>query len=184
VSYFPGLGVVFNDLPSYRAWIGSIQYSLVFLPGLVTGRYFDLGYFRSIFLTSSALLVGATFLVAQCTEYWQFLLCQGFAVGVRKFLFASSAVVYLSHSARMRWYLWPNDCSYRSLVQKASRTGYGLRRCWVFHRRYCPPYRCEKSHPPCRVRLFAKFRVVLLKGFSVSDGQCGYLDSYFSQSSV
>ena len=30
---------------------------------------------------SSALLVIATFLVAECTQYWQFLLCQGLAVG-------------------------------------------------------------------------------------------------------
>ena len=59
-----------------------IQYSLTFLPGLVVGRLFDLGYFRSIFFCSSVLLVVATFLIAQCTQYWQFLLCQGFAIGV------------------------------------------------------------------------------------------------------
>ncbi|KAH9484578.1 Aspyridones efflux protein apdF [Psilocybe cubensis] len=70
-----------SSSPSTIAWIGSIQYSLVFLPGLIVGRLFDLGYFRSIFLISSAILVGATFLVAQCTQYWHFLLCQGFVVG-------------------------------------------------------------------------------------------------------
>lgn len=67
--------------PSNIAWIGSIQYSLIFLPGIVVGRLFDLGYFRSVFLTSSALLVIATFLVAECKEYWQFLLCQGIVIG-------------------------------------------------------------------------------------------------------
>ncbi|PPQ91371.1 hypothetical protein CVT25_004138 [Psilocybe cyanescens] len=70
-----------SSSPSTIAWIGSIQYSLVFLPGLIVGRLFDLGYFRSIFLISSGVLVAATFLVAQCTEYWHFLLCQGFVVG-------------------------------------------------------------------------------------------------------
>ncbi|KAF9020821.1 MFS general substrate transporter [Hymenopellis radicata] len=64
------------------AWIGSIQYSLVFLPALVAGRLFDLGYLHPLLLGSSALLVTATFLVAECHEYWQFLLCQGFAVGL------------------------------------------------------------------------------------------------------
>ncbi|KAF8871052.1 MFS general substrate transporter [Mucidula mucida] len=64
------------------AWIGSIQYSRVFLPALVSGRLFDLGYFHPLLLVSSALLVTATFLVAECHEYWQFLLCQGFAVGL------------------------------------------------------------------------------------------------------
>jgi len=67
--------------PSNIAWIGSIQYSLVFLPGILVGRLFDLGYFRVILLTSSALLVTATFLVAQCKEYWHFLLCQGIVIG-------------------------------------------------------------------------------------------------------
>ncbi|KAF4608278.1 hypothetical protein EYR40_000622 [Pleurotus pulmonarius] len=68
--------------PSTIAWIGSIQYSLIFLPGLFFGRLFDLGYFKIPLLISSTILVLATFLVAQCTEYWQFLLCQGFAIGL------------------------------------------------------------------------------------------------------
>lgn len=60
-----------------------IQYALVFIPGLVTGRLFDMGMFRVPLAVATAFLIMATFLVAQCTEYWQFLLCQGFAVGVR-----------------------------------------------------------------------------------------------------
>lgn len=59
-----------------------VQYSLVFIPGLVTGRLFDMGLFRVPLALASAFLVVATFLVAECKEYWQFLLCQGFAVGV------------------------------------------------------------------------------------------------------
>ncbi|KAF8967336.1 major facilitator superfamily domain-containing protein [Flammula alnicola] len=38
------------------------------------GRFFDLGYFRSIFLTSSAVLV--------VHQYWHFLLCQAFWWGI------------------------------------------------------------------------------------------------------
>ncbi|KAJ7509882.1 major facilitator superfamily domain-containing protein [Mycena galericulata] len=68
--------------PSNIAWIGSIQYSLVFLPGLLTGRLFDLGYFKLPFLAASTLLVLSTFLVAQCTQYWHFLLCQGIVTGL------------------------------------------------------------------------------------------------------
>ncbi|TEB39436.1 MFS general substrate transporter [Coprinellus micaceus] len=68
--------------PSNIAWIGSIQYSLVFLPSIFVGRLFDLGYFHSILVASSALLVAATFLIPHCTQYWQFILCQGFAVGL------------------------------------------------------------------------------------------------------
>ncbi|KAF5347922.1 hypothetical protein D9756_010140 [Leucocoprinus leucothites] len=87
--------------PSAIAWIGSIQvrsislylktdvhnlrpiqYAMIFLPGLFVGRLFDIGYFRSVFLSCSVALVVATFLIAQCTQYWQFLLCQGFVVGL------------------------------------------------------------------------------------------------------
>lgn len=60
----------------------SIQYSLVFVPGLVVGRLFDMGTLKLPIFLASVFLVVSTFLVAQCTEYWQFLLCQGFAVGV------------------------------------------------------------------------------------------------------
>ncbi|KAF5378329.1 hypothetical protein D9615_008721 [Tricholomella constricta] len=70
-----------DQTPSNISWIGSIQYSLIFLPGILVGRLFDLGYFRSVFFVSSALLVTATFLVAQCKEYWQFVLCQGIVIG-------------------------------------------------------------------------------------------------------
>lgn len=52
------------------------------MPGLITGRLFDLGYFRMPLFIASCILVISTFLIAECTQYWQFLLCQGFAVGV------------------------------------------------------------------------------------------------------
>ncbi|KAF5323716.1 hypothetical protein D9619_012953 [Psilocybe cf. subviscida] len=68
--------------PSNIAWIGSIQYSLVFLPALIVGRFFDLGYFRVLYAGASATIVIATFLIAQCTQYWHFLLCQGIMVGL------------------------------------------------------------------------------------------------------
>ncbi|KAJ3740923.1 MFS general substrate transporter [Lentinula detonsa] len=74
--------VLLHSSPSDIAWIGSIQYALVFLPGLPMGRLFDLGYFRSILIPASVLLIIATFLIPECKEYWQFLLCQGFATGL------------------------------------------------------------------------------------------------------
>ncbi|KAI0345395.1 MFS general substrate transporter [Trametopsis cervina] len=68
--------------PSTIAWIGSIQYSLIFLPGLVVGKLFDRGILKVPLAISSVLLTVATLLVAECHEYWQFLLCQGFALGL------------------------------------------------------------------------------------------------------
>ncbi|KAH7875005.1 major facilitator superfamily domain-containing protein [Lentinula edodes] len=71
-----------DHTPSSIAWIGSLQVCLVFLPGLISGRLFDLGIFKLPFVAASALLVTSTFLVAECTQYWQFVLCQGLATGL------------------------------------------------------------------------------------------------------
>ena len=65
------------------------QYALVFLPGVVIGRLFDIGILRIPLITSSILVVVSTLLVAECHKYWHFLLCQGFAVGV--------SLMFLSH---------------------------------------------------------------------------------------
>ena len=43
-----------------------------------------MGYVKLPLALASALLVTATFLTAECKEYWQFLLCQGIAIGVRR----------------------------------------------------------------------------------------------------
>ncbi|KAK1231755.1 hypothetical protein PQX77_005121 [Marasmius sp. AFHP31] len=64
------------------AWIGSVQYALIFTPSMVVGRLFDKGYFHSLFICFSATLILATVLVAECTLYWQFLVCQGFLTGL------------------------------------------------------------------------------------------------------
>ncbi|KAF9444202.1 MFS general substrate transporter [Macrolepiota fuliginosa MF-IS2] len=58
------------------------DYALVFLPGLIIGRLFDLGHCHVVLLSSGALLVTATFLIGQCKVYWQFLLCQGIGIGL------------------------------------------------------------------------------------------------------
>ncbi|KAJ3737838.1 major facilitator superfamily domain-containing protein, partial [Lentinula guzmanii] len=58
------------------------QYALIFLPGLVTGRMFDIGIFRIPSAVASVILVATSILTGQCTEYWQFLLCQGIALGL------------------------------------------------------------------------------------------------------
>lgn len=52
------------------------------MPGLATGRLFDMGYLRLPVFLASALAVICTFLTAECTEFWQFLLFQGFGIGV------------------------------------------------------------------------------------------------------
>ncbi|KAI0684837.1 MFS general substrate transporter [Cytidiella melzeri] len=82
--------------PSTIAWIGSIQYALVFMPGLAVGVLFDRGYMRLPVSVASAGMVTATFLIAECTEYWHFLLCQGFFVGLSSGIIIISGLSVLS----------------------------------------------------------------------------------------
>ncbi|CAE7233090.1 unnamed protein product [Rhizoctonia solani] len=83
--------------PSAISWIGSIQYALVFFPGLIVGRLFDLGYFRIPQITASVALVAGTFLTAECKEYWQFLICQGVCVGFASGFLFGPAIAVVSH---------------------------------------------------------------------------------------
>jgi MCP family monocarboxylic acid transporter-like MFS transporter 10 len=67
------------------------------MPSLVVGRLFDLGYFRMPMAIASAVLVVATLLVAECTQYWHFILCQGVAVGIAAGTIFGPAISVTSH---------------------------------------------------------------------------------------
>uniref|UniRef100_A0A0W0F6Z1 Major facilitator superfamily (MFS) profile domain-containing protein n=1 Tax=Moniliophthora roreri TaxID=221103 RepID=A0A0W0F6Z1_MONRR len=88
--------------PSTIAWIGSIQYALVFLPGLVTGRLFDIGIFKIPFAIASAIIVASCFVIAECTRYWHFLLCQGFALGLASGMVFGPSMGILGHWFKKR----------------------------------------------------------------------------------
>ncbi|KAI6156986.1 MFS general substrate transporter [Pisolithus tinctorius] len=81
--------------PSVIAWIGSITF--IFLPALVTGRLFDLGYFKIPYVTSSCGLVVCTFLTAECKQYWQFFLLQGLFTGLFSGIILPQALSVVSH---------------------------------------------------------------------------------------
>ncbi|KAI0636526.1 MFS general substrate transporter [Trametes polyzona] len=74
--------VLVDTSPSTIAWIGSLQYALIFLPGLVVGRVFDMGWTKTPMAIASAIVVAVMFLTAECTKYWHFLLCQGILLGL------------------------------------------------------------------------------------------------------
>ncbi|KAG2150667.1 MFS general substrate transporter [Suillus bovinus] len=87
--------------PSTIAWIGSTQaclilYALVYLPSFATGRLFDLGYFKIPFFAASCVLVACTFLIAECTQFWQLFLTQGVGLGVGCGFLFSPAIVIVS----------------------------------------------------------------------------------------
>ncbi|EKM55122.1 uncharacterized protein PHACADRAFT_255520 [Phanerochaete carnosa HHB-10118-sp] len=91
-----------DSSPSTIAWIGSIQYAFTFMPGLFMGQLFDRGYLKMPLLFSSIGLVVCTLLVAQCKVYWQFLLCQGFAVGLFSGFAFGPLVAVAAHWFRRR----------------------------------------------------------------------------------
>ncbi|KDQ19997.1 hypothetical protein BOTBODRAFT_170029 [Botryobasidium botryosum FD-172 SS1] len=96
-----------DQSPSTIAWIGSLQYSLVFFPGLITGRLFDIGYLRLIVGPASVLHVIAVFLIAECKTYWQFVICQGVAIGITSGLIFGPTIAVVSH-----WFLKKRSRAY------------------------------------------------------------------------
>ncbi|KZV66521.1 MFS general substrate transporter [Peniophora sp. CONT] len=95
--------ILLAGMPSSTiAWIGSVQSSLVFLPGLVFGRLFDIGYFRIPFLIASSVLIMCTFLVAECTQYWHFMLCQGFTIGLCSGVLFGPTMAIIGHWFKRR----------------------------------------------------------------------------------
>ncbi|KAG8958689.1 hypothetical protein FRC03_008917 [Tulasnella sp. 419] len=83
--------------PSTISWIGSIQYSFIFLPGLIVGRLFDLGYLHTQLIPACLSIVVSTILVAECKVYWQFMLCQGIVTGLGCGFCFGSCLPTISH---------------------------------------------------------------------------------------
>ncbi|KAG9001793.1 hypothetical protein FRB90_011541 [Tulasnella sp. 427] len=109
---FSTFGLVFQSLyeevvlpdtsPSAIAWIGSIQYALCLMPGLLSGRLFDLGYLHIPLAAASALLGLATILVAECKVYWHFLVTQGLVTGIANGFVFGPAMPIVSHWFRKK----------------------------------------------------------------------------------
>ncbi|KAJ7147858.1 MFS general substrate transporter [Mycena crocata] len=84
------------------SWIGSVQLALTFAIAVVMGRLFDNGWFALPAFCASVSLVVLTILIGQCTEFWQFLLCQGFAVGVASGVIFGPTLAIVSHWFKRR----------------------------------------------------------------------------------
>ncbi|KAH8802032.1 MFS general substrate transporter [Flagelloscypha sp. PMI_526] len=83
--------------PSAIAWIGLVQMLLVWFPGLIAGRLFDLGHFHIPHAFWSAMLIASVFATAECRTYWQFLLCQGLAQGIAAGMTFTPTLAILGH---------------------------------------------------------------------------------------
>nr|VWO94487.1 MFS domain-containing protein [Ganoderma boninense] len=88
--------------PWVPSWLIRHQSALGYAPGLFVGRLFDMGYFRLPTFISSILFVACIFLTAECTKYWQFLLCQGFGIGITNGVFFNIGSMVLTHWFKKR----------------------------------------------------------------------------------
>jgi len=69
-----------NESPSNISWIGTLQLGIVMVVSSPVGRLYDAGYLKWLLL-ASCLLTSFSFMMASlATEYYQFLLAQGFGV--------------------------------------------------------------------------------------------------------
>ncbi|KAH9871852.1 hypothetical protein J1614_006110, partial [Plenodomus biglobosus] len=71
-----------SSSPSSISWIGSIQAFLLLFVGALTGPIYDAGYFRSLLLFGSVMLVLGQMMLSLCHAYWQVLLAQAFCIGI------------------------------------------------------------------------------------------------------
>ncbi|POS87379.1 hypothetical protein EPUL_003287 [Erysiphe pulchra] len=68
--------------PSSISWIGSLQVFLLFFIGAFSGNLSDMGFFRSLFLSGSILIVLGLLMTSFATSYWQILFAQGVFIGI------------------------------------------------------------------------------------------------------
>ncbi|KIK69966.1 hypothetical protein GYMLUDRAFT_151782 [Collybiopsis luxurians FD-317 M1] len=100
-----------------RSWIGSIQRNLSLILGSFAGWLFFLGYFRSMFYSSSIMLILSPLLTAQCRAYWQFLLCHGFLSGS-----AQSVIISAIYPIISQWFAHRRELA-NGLMINGSATG-------------------------------------------------------------
>lgn len=73
-------------LPSQTAstisWIGTVSTFLLISGGVLSGPFFDLGYFRTMLFAGAIIETLAVFMTSLCSEYYQLFLAQGILMGL------------------------------------------------------------------------------------------------------
>jgi hypothetical protein len=161
-----------SDLPGRYSQVD--QFALIFFPALISGRLFDLGYLRSTLILASINLIVCTISIAECNEFWQILLCQGFGIGVsvQKRPLSKDLTSNRPLSLAFMWsHIWTCDECHRSLVQK--ETLYGTwDQCFCFlDWRHGVPCSIPQLARRSRVRTAREFRAHQLRFPTASSGR-------------
>lgn len=92
-----------NHSLSEIAWIGSIQVWALLSTSIISGPLADRFGLQVVLWPGTTVYVLAVLMVSFCTEYWQFLFCQGFLLGISAgmiFVPCVSAVAHHFHRRR------------------------------------------------------------------------------------
>ncbi|OLN81044.1 Riboflavin transporter MCH5-like protein 18 [Colletotrichum chlorophyti] len=74
--------VLSNESASAISWIGSVQVFFLMAGGVFLGPLYDMGYARSMLVVGTFLVVFGFMMTSISSQYYQFLLAQGFCVGI------------------------------------------------------------------------------------------------------
>jgi len=93
-----------NRTPSDISWIGSLQYVMPLLLGVVSGRLFDQGYFYVLSIFGCSIYVICVFMLslAKKNEFYQVFLSQGVGLGLSLGMVWVPAVTIVSHHFQKR----------------------------------------------------------------------------------
>ncbi|KAH8700604.1 putative MFS monocarboxylate transporter [Talaromyces proteolyticus] len=88
--------------PSSIAWIGSVESALLMFIGVITGPLFDAGYFYTMILLGTFMVVFGFMMTSLASQYYQIMLAQGICVGAGAGCLFVPAVALLPQYFRRR----------------------------------------------------------------------------------
>ena len=71
-----------NENASNISWIGTVSTFLLIVGGVLSGPWFDLGYFKTMLFAGAAIETLGVFMTSLCTRYYQLFLAQGVLMGL------------------------------------------------------------------------------------------------------
>lgn len=85
------------------SWIGTVQGFFLIVSGIFVGPVFDHGYFRTLILIGTFLVVFGMMMTSLASQYWQLFLAQGLCVGLGAgFLFFPSVALVATYFSTKR----------------------------------------------------------------------------------
>ncbi|KAL9124667.1 MAG: hypothetical protein Q9217_006024 [Psora testacea] len=99
------------------SWVGSAQISLLFFIGTFSGRAFDAGFFRAVFILGQLMQVIGIFMTSLATTYWQVFLALGLCTGI------GNGLVFCPSFALLSGYFVQNRAVAIGVAASGSATG-------------------------------------------------------------